>query len=195
MSKFLQYLIISSVLLVGFIGCVLSCFLLNSAPLIIIMTLLSVCLFVCFIYLLVFALTLIFGKKINASIVKKEYIPSDNNDHSDNAYYKYTYQVNINNKIKTRSFKIYCLHDDIVKNLNIGNIIEVRKFLFITSIDENILIKEIRSLYKPNDTNSQLYQSQKKHYSKTLKKDLIIGLSVFALIVICCLIYVFTRVK
>ena len=195
MSKYLQCFIISLVLFVGFIGAVISCFILNDLTSLIIMILLSVFLFIGFFYSFIFALSFKVGKKIKASIINKQYIPSDNNKNPDNAYYKYTYQLNVNNKTKTRSFKIYCLNDDIVKNLNIGNEIQVNKFLFITSIDIKNLIKEIRTSYNSNDIDSKLYHSQKKHFSKTLKKELIIGLSILTLLITCCLIYVLTGIK
>lgn len=185
MSKFLQFCIISLFLLVGFIGCILGCFAINNLFSLIILILFSILLFISSIYSFIFALSFKIGKKIKAIITDKQYIPSDNNDHSDNGYYKFIYQVNLNNKIKTKSFKIYFYNDYLAKNLNIGNEIELNKLLFITSFDKSNITKN----------NNDLCQSQKKHNSIRLKKELIIGLSIFAILSICCLIYIIKNIR
>lgn len=147
MSKFLQFFVISLVLLCAFIGSIFACFTLDSVGTIIVLIILGVILFVGFLYCLMFALSFIVGKKLKANIINKQFIPADNDEHNANAYYKYTYLVNINNKTRKGSFKVYCLDNDIINNLNIGNEIEAKKFLFAISIDINQIKNNIRNYH------------------------------------------------
>lgn len=195
MNRFFQFLLISLFLLVSLIGSICVCFTLNNIGTIIVMIVLSVILFAGFLYSIMFAFSFKLGKKLKATITKKEYIPTDNNEHSDNAYYKYTYQVNINNKIKKGSFKIYSLNIDVVNNLNIGNEIEINKFLFAISVDHNKLLNTIRDSYQDADKNNELLKKTKREISRSLKRDLIIGVTIFVLIGICCLIYFLKIIK
>ena len=141
---FFQLLIISLLLLATCIGSICSCFSLSNMGSIIIVIILSVILFAGFIYCFIFALSFKVGKKLKAHIINKQFIPADNNEHDANGYYKYTYQVNVNNKIKKGSFKIYCLDIDVISNLNIGNEIEINQFLFAVSVNVNKLLYTIR---------------------------------------------------
>lgn len=189
MNKFFSFLLISLLLLVGLVGSICVCFSSNNIGSIIIMIILSLILFVGFIYCCMVAFSFKFGKKLRAIITNKEYIPTDNDEHSDNAYYKYTYQVNVNDKIKKGSFKVYCLDVDVVNNLNVGNEIEVNQFLFAISVDVNKFLRRVRGSYREGDKNKELLKSQKKNVSRALKIDLIIGVAIFVLIAICFFIY------
>lgn len=83
---------------------------------------------------------------------------------------------------------------DIISTLNVGTEINANKLMFITAVDANLIIRKIREKNKDNVEHQRALNQQNRTNRKTFKRDMIVGISIFALIAICCLIYVFIMV-
>lgn len=195
MSKMLQFGLISLLLLISSVGAIISAFTMDSVASIIVLVIVGISLILGGLYFLIFGLAFKFGKKIKAKIVDKVYIVGDIDEHIGNSYYRYEYESISNNKSKKGKFRIYYTDKDIISALNIGDEIEVNKFLFITNADSNEIIDVVRETNKDNPVFQQQLSERNKFVKKNFKRDMIVGISIFALIVICCLIYVFSVIK
>lgn len=191
MSKMIQFCLISLLLLLAGVGSLIASFSLNATSLIILI-IVGVVLILSGLYFLLFALTFKFGKSVKATITKKTYIPVDNDENVGNSYYRYEYEIIINGKVKKGKFRIYDLDKDIISTLNVGNEINAKKLMFITAVDANLIIHDIREKNKDSIEYQKRLSEQNIRNRKTFKRDLIVGISIFALIAICCLIYVFS---
>ena len=189
MNKMIQFGLISLFLILTGVGALIASFNLNTTSLIILITV-SVILILSGLYFLLFALAFKFGKCVKGIITNKIYIPVDNDENVGNSYYRYEYEIVSNGKIKKGKFRIYELDKDVNSIINIGTEINAKKLMFITVVDANSIIDDIREKYKDNEEYQKILNQKNKINRKTFKKDFIVGISVFALIVICCLIYV-----
>lgn len=195
MSKTFQFGLISLLLLISGVGAIVGVFTSDSVASMVILIIIGVCLILGGLYFLIFALSFKFGKKVKARIVNKIYVPSDNDEHVGNSYYRYQYEIVSNGKSKKGEFRIYCVDTDVISTLNIGDEIEVNKLLFVTNVDRHEIVGTIREANKDNPVFQRQLSERNKSINKNFKMDMIVGISIFALIVICCLIYMFSILK
>ena len=144
MSKMFQFGLISLLLLASGIGAIIGAFTLDSVGTIVVLIVLSIILILGGLYMLIYALAFMFGKKVKAKIINKVYIAGDNDEHVGNSYYRYEYIITANGKAMKGKFRIYYTDQDIISALNISDEIEANKFLFVTNIDTNKIIRAIR---------------------------------------------------
>lgn len=195
MNKMLQFSLISLLLLLSGIGSIIGSISIDNTASMILLIVVGSILILSGVYFLIFALAFKVGKNVNAKIVNKVYIPVDNDENVGNSYYRYEYEIVSNGKVKKGKFRIYSLDNDIISTLNVGDEILVKKLLFVTAVDPNLIIKDIRNKNKDNPEYQKMLGEQGGRTRKAFRTDIIVGISIFVLIAICCIIYVINLVK
>ena len=97
------------------------------------------------IYCTLITLTFKLGKHIDATIVDKESVDYNKGKNTLATYYKYTYEVTINNSNKLGQFRLYEDNINIVNAISIGDTINVYKFLNIIKSSNKDIILQIQN--------------------------------------------------
>lgn len=105
----------------------------------------------------------------------------DNNEHIGNSYY-YEYEIISNGEVKKGKFRIYDFDKDINITLKVETEIKANKSTVITIVDANLIICDVREKKQDNVEYQKFLNQQNKTNRKSFKRELIIGISIFALI-------------
>lgn len=97
------------------------------------------------IYCTLITLTFKLGKHIDATIVDKESVDYNKGKNALATYYKYTYEVTINNSNKLGQFRLYEDNINIVNAISIGDTIKVYRFLNIIKSSNKDIILQVQN--------------------------------------------------
>ena len=97
------------------------------------------------IYCLLSTLTFKLGKSIEATLVDKENIEYESKKNYLSTYYRYTFEVSIKEKNVLGQFRLYEKDQATIDNLNVGDIVTVKRLLGITKVSTSDIINKYKN--------------------------------------------------
>lgn len=203
MNRFLSFILLSILLLTGTITFIIYPFQAKDTYSIVISIIFIILFTLGALYCFLYGLSFVAGKKIKVVICDKRRF-YDRGGYKLSGRYVYKYQVNINNKVRTRRFAIRAYNAEVTTFLNVGDIIEVNKLWFVTSIDvrefiANFKIPNANNLKNDeeydfefeDDNNSKLDEQLNQIQdlkNRTVKTEFFVVIIIVVLIAICTIV-------
>ena len=95
-------------------------------------------------YCLLSTLTFKLGKSIEATLVDKESIEYESKKNYLSTYYRYTFEVSIKEKNVLGQFRLYEKDQATIDNLNVGDIVTVKRLLGIIKVSTHDIINKYK---------------------------------------------------